>query len=113
MHNYRVHRDSWMIHLIPVLNHTLLEIFGRLPRDTQEVYLLVKECLLREMNITSETYRRRFEALTRDGWGPVVAQATTLVDNWWQGCRTNDDRRDLVALEKVFTLMPAIGWWNN
>ena len=76
MRNYRVHQDRWMAHLTPILNQTVMEIFGRLPADTQEVYDRVKTCLLRELNITTETYRRRFEALEKN------EEASYVPGNW-------------------------------
>ncbi|XP_078243772.1 uncharacterized protein LOC144587360 [Pogona vitticeps] len=104
-------RDQWTLILIPCLTGLLQEVVDTLSTQEAAQYETVKNAILRTLNLTEETYRKRLRDLKwRPGSHPrTVAQRMRANALRWlkPGERSGEQVVDMIVLEQLVQSLGA------
>ncbi len=76
---WRWPEDEWSYRLVPLLTGQALEAYLAMDEDRAEIYADLKEALLEKFNISPETYRQRFRAVST----PAGESPTEMYNRLW------------------------------
>ncbi len=76
---WRWPEDEWSYRLVPLLTGQALEAYLAMDEDRAEIYADLKEALLEKFNISPETYRQRFCAVST----PAGESPTEMYNRLW------------------------------
>ena len=110
MGNCGVPESRWIRHLAPTFNEKVIEAYGLISTEDKQDYQIVKRTLLREFNVTQESYKRQLNLLRKkddDSWLSVESQVMRLQDKWTSECKTIKEVNNLVVKEHVLKMMPV------
>lgn len=106
---YEVNKDKWAFKLAPQLVEKAQQAYAGLSVTDAGDYDQLKAAILRQYDITEESYRQRFRAVKpRPGESnqELAARLTDFAGKWMKACTSIDELRDLVVLEQLLNTLP-------
>ena len=104
-----VSQERWSFQLAPQLTGKAQQAYAALPPDEAKAYDTVKEAILRQYDITGETYRQRFRKLRpNEGESPqeLITRLKDRATRWARESKNRDDLQDLIVREQFLSVLP-------
>nr|XP_021328160.1 uncharacterized protein LOC110438927 [Danio rerio] len=107
---WRWPKEEWSFQLVPLLTGQALEVYLAMDEDQAEVYEDLREALLAKFNISPETYRQRFRAMsTPAGESPTESyhRLRTLYRRWVKpDSHSKEEIGETIVLEQLLRVLP-------
>ena len=107
---YGVTRAKWIFKLAPQLTGKAQLAYAALPTNQALDYDSVKSAILRRYDITEETYRQRFRAVskgTEETHRQLAIRMGDLVNKWLKDISTVEQIKDAVVLEQFLNCLSS------
>lgn len=107
---FDVPEEYWMVHLVPLLDEGSVTFLSYLDEDTQSDFYLAKAALLKYHGFNEAHYRSKWNSLllVEGQTGTALGQkGACLLNSWTKDITTLKELKDMMAKEKVITIMPA------
>ncbi len=107
---WRWPEDEWSYRLVPLLTGQALEAYLAMDEDRAEIYADLKEAPLEKFNISPETYRQRFRAVSTP-----AGESPTETYNWLRNLYccwvrperyTKEEIGETIVLEQLLHVLP-------
>ena len=110
MRAYEVSEERWAVKLAPQLTGKAQQAYAAMGAEDAGEYTALKEAILRRYDISEETYRQRFRALTKkhdEAVSEMVVHLHDLLQKWTKSCTSVEDIRDLMVQEQLLDSLPV------
>ena len=110
MEAYEVEEDRWAFKLAPQLTGKSQQAYASLSAHQAAQYPEVKKAILKQYNISEETYRERFRLARMkegEGYAELNLRLQDLLRRWFEGCDSIDAVCEKVLVEQLLNAMPA------
>ena len=109
MNAYDIQEERWSFKLAPQLVGKAQQAYAAMQPDKARDYSELKAAILRRYDITEESYRQRFRALTPksgETYREIKARLQDLAEKWLKACTTPEALMDQVILEQLLNTLP-------
>ena len=106
---YKIEKTKWAYKLAPQLAEKAQQAYAALPSDEAGDYDQLRTMILKRYNISEETYRQQFRAVTKrreESFREMVVRLQDLQGKWMKDHKTVEEMSEVIVLEQFLHTIP-------